>query len=257
MNMENIKTEEEFLENYDSKQYEKPSVTSDILIFTVKEKRLAVLLIKRGAFPFKGRWAIPGGFVQMNETTEETARRELAEETSVKNIYMEQLYTFSDVNRDPRMRIISVAYIAFAPFNKLKHKAGDDAAETKIFYVNYKNGYLSLQDDNENIIKEDDLAFDHAKIIKMAIERIRNKVSYTDIMFEFLNNKDSFTITEVRDIYNAIKDIDTDDGNFRRDIRRKYMTDDTESEIKIIPTDNKYNYEHAGKPASLYKIVKR
>lgn len=140
-------TEAEFLEWYkreEKNKYEKPSVTVDMLIFTVAdkekesnrkipEKDLRILLVKRKDHPFIGQWAIPGGFVNMDEDLEESARRELKEETNLDNIYMEQLYTWGDVNRDPRMRVISTSYMALVDSSNLDVKAGDDAEEAKWF----------------------------------------------------------------------------------------------------------------------------
>lgn len=142
-------TEQEFIEWYKKEEkdkYEKPSVTTDMLIFTVSdkqqrnnrklaEKELKVLLIKRKDHPFIGKWAIPGGFASMNEDLHVTAERELKEETNVDNVYMEQLYTWGDVDRDPRMRVISTSYMALVDSSNLNIQAGDDAVEAKWFSV--------------------------------------------------------------------------------------------------------------------------
>ena len=142
-------TEEEFLKTYDSSKYEKPSVTVDVLIFTIfneksdnyrklDDKKLSLLLIKRAGHPYKDKWAIPGGFVNMDESLEEGAKRELKEETSVENVYLEQLYTYGDVNRDPRMRVISSAYMALVNSDKINVEAGDDASDARWFNIDYK-----------------------------------------------------------------------------------------------------------------------
>ena len=130
-------TEEEYLKTYNPNKYEKPSVTTDILIFTVNENHeLELLLIKRGGHPYKGKWAIPGGFVNMTESLDDGAKRELKEETGLSGDYhLEQLYTFGGVNRDPRMRVISVAYMALIPKAALLPRAGDDAAEAMFFLL--------------------------------------------------------------------------------------------------------------------------
>lgn len=141
--------EREFLEQYRAGDYERPSVTTDMVIFTVTEedadsyrklpeKELRVLLIRRGAHPFLGKWALPGGFVRPNETTEQAAVRELCEETYVEDIYLEQLYTFSDIGRDPRTWVISCSYMALINSDKLELKAGDDAADAAWFKVSYR-----------------------------------------------------------------------------------------------------------------------
>lgn len=218
----------EFLARYKKEEkdkYEKPSVTVDILIFTVKDKgenkrrlqenQLKILLVKRKDHPFIGHWALPGGFVGIDESLEEAAKRELKEETNVENIYMEQLYTWGDVDRDPRMRIISTSYMAFIDSSKVQVKAGDDAEDCKWFTINRnivqeeviptEHGFKTIQnvvirlisDDekdeaiallqvvtvNENVITKSEMtiidsaniAFDHAKIINYGLDRLANK----------------------------------------------------------------------------------
>jgi ADP-ribose pyrophosphatase YjhB (NUDIX family) len=142
-------TEEQFLKNYDASKYERPSVTVDMLVFTVTdeekknyrklpEKVLRLLMIKRGEHPFIGQWALPGGFVKMDESIDEGALRELKEETNIDNIYMEQLYTWGDVGRDPRTRVISVSYMSLIDSKSFDIKANDDADEAKWFTVKSK-----------------------------------------------------------------------------------------------------------------------
>lgn len=142
-------TEEEFLKAYDASKFERPSVTTDMLIFTVMEKEnknyrklpektLKLLMIKRGDHPCLGWWALPGGFVNMDESLDQGALRELKEETNIDNIYMEQLYTWGDVDRDPRTRIITTSYMALVDSQALNIKASDDADDAKWFDVSYK-----------------------------------------------------------------------------------------------------------------------
>jgi len=138
-----------------SYKYPRPALTTDCIIFGFDQNELKVLLIERGIEPYKSKWALPGGFVKMNETTEEGAKRELYEETGLKNIFIEQLFTFSDVNRDPRGRVISVAYFSLVNLNNYKPKAGDDANKAQWFSI-------------KNIPS---LAFDHEKILRMALYR--------------------------------------------------------------------------------------
>ena len=142
-------TQEEFLKNYNVKNYERPSNTVDMLLFTVtdrlktKEKDLKILLIKRKAHPFANHWAIPGGFVNIDENIEESVYRELQEETNIKEkVYFEQLYTWGDVNRDPRTRVISTSYMALADSSNLIPKAGDDAKEVQWFTVKKQYVYI-------------------------------------------------------------------------------------------------------------------
>ncbi|SKB50040.1 8-oxo-dGTP diphosphatase [Lachnospiraceae bacterium] len=218
-------TEEEkaFIESYDSAKYEKPSVTADIVIFTLSEgNELSLLLIKRGGYPYKGKWAIPGGFVGINESLTEAASRELHEETSLKDMPIEQFGTFGAVERDPRMRVISVAYMAFVPKRTLHYHAGDDASDVQLFKIRIDIDGMMLVGDR-NVIREDDLAFDHAEIIKTAIKRLRNRIEYTDDAFKFLEDDQSFTIYELKKIYETVTGKAEDTGNFRRMFLNRYV----------------------------------
>lgn len=282
-------TEKEFLKNYDSNKYEKPSVTVDMLIFTVDEKEnenyrklndkeLKILLIKRADHPYIGQWGIPGGFVGMNETLDDAAQRELYEETNIKDVYLEQLYTWGDVERDPRMRVISTSYMALVNKDLLDVKAGDDACDAKWFSVNKKvlselkkntnNGYI-LETRIELILKHEDIilksiikkeeiienkirktniiieendgiAFDHSKIIDYALDRLKNKVQYTDIAFNLM--PDLFTLAELQQVYSILLDRELLTPQFRRDI--KHMLIETNETTK--------NFGH--RPAKLYRF---
>jgi len=139
-------------------KHEKPSVTVDIVIFTIKENNLQVLLVKRGIEPFKNQWAIPGGFVKIDESLEEAAKRELQEETGVKDVYLEQLYTFGSPKRDPRGRVITVSYIALVNSSDINLKASTDVSDAQWFAVS-----------DIPII-----AFDHKEILQYALKRIYN-----------------------------------------------------------------------------------
>lgn len=207
-------TEKEFLSRYDAGHYERPSVTVDMLVFTVSEeinKELMILLVKRGDHPCLGCWALPGGFVNMDESLDDAALRELKEETGIENIYMEQLYTWGDVDRDPRTRVIGCSYMSIVDSSKLTVKAGDDAEDAAWFKVECSiidqkkttnSIRLVLSNDNdtlEAIIKVDrifdgdtagvrrelseskGIAFDHGKIIEYAVESIRSRPGYEEI----------------------------------------------------------------------------
>ncbi len=259
----NKQTEEQFLAQYDINKYKRPSVTVDMLIFTVTEedndnyrllpdKVLKLLLIKRGEHPFQGQWALPGGFVDINENLDEAAYRELKAETNIDHIYMEQLYTYGDVDRDPRMRVISTAYLSLVDSSLLNIQANDDAVDAKWFNVSYKlidevritkeNGYiverrfqLNLNHDNcklsamikqskqvegrtkqekTEIVEVEGIAFDHAKIIAYSIGRLRNKIEYTDIAFHLMPER--FTLTQLQQVYETILDTQLLKANFRR-----------------------------------------
>lgn len=218
-------TETEYLKAYDSSKYEKPSVTADILVFTINEEHcLELLLIQRGGHPYKGRWAIPGGFVGIRESVEDAAKRELQEETGLWGIYLEQLYTFGKPDRDPRMRVISAAYMALVPRETLAVQAGDDASDAELFEISTEPRGLKLYSKKRGFtLQEQDLAFDHAEIIRKGLSRLAGKLSYSDLAFEFLKQKDCFTLYELELIHEAISGKQLDKGNFRRDFKRKYV----------------------------------
>ena len=165
-------TEEEYLAQYKPSDYERPSVTVDMLIFTItRNQRLAMILIKRGGHPERGKWAIPGGFVEMDESLEDAAARELKEETDLDHIYLEQLYTFGDVHRDKRTRVISVAYMALVPADTLQYTPGDDAQDACMFEIERTVRGVILHAIGRNLtLTETDLAFDHKDIIAKGLE---------------------------------------------------------------------------------------
>ena len=179
-------------------EYEKPSVTVDIVIFTIQDGELKVLLVKRGLEPFKGKWAIPGGFVKMPESLENAAKRELEEETGVKDVYLEQLYSFGDPGRDPRGRVITVAYIALVNSGKIKLEAKTDAEDARWFSMR----------------KVPQLAFDHKKILEYAFKRLKWKFEYTTVAFSMLPKQ--FTISQVKEIYEIVFDKEFDKRNFAK-----------------------------------------
>jgi 8-oxo-dGTP diphosphatase len=183
-------------------KYPRPSLTTDCVIFGFDGLHINILLIQRGAEPFKNKWAFPGGFVNMDESTEDGAKRELYEETGIKDVFVEQLYTFSDVNRDPRGRVVSVAYFALVRISDYKLIAGDDASSAKWFKL----------DDIPS------LAFDHDMILRVAHNRLKAKIRYQPIGFELLNEK--FTMPELQLLYESILGIKFDRRNFSNKINK-------------------------------------
>ncbi len=181
-------------------RYARPALAVDCVVFGLDEEDLKVLLIRRGLEPFQGRWALPGGFVHMDETLDEAARRELQEEAGIERVYLEQLYTFSAIDRDPRERVVTVAYYALALLSEHTVKADTDAREAAWFAV----------DDLPR------LAFDHDVILDKAIERLRGKVRYKPIGFELLPRK--FTLTQLQRVYEKILDQELDKRNFRKKV---------------------------------------
>jgi len=198
--------------------------TVDIVLFTIIDRQLHLLLIRRRAKPFENRYALPGGFVREEESLDAAATRELREETGVEKVYLEQLYTFGDPKRDPRGRVITVAYYAVAPHTQVL-RAGTDASDA---------GWFSF-------IDLPSLAFDHRKIVEYAHQRIRNKLDYTNVGFELLPDK--FTLTELQLVHEAILGESLDKRNFRRKIIQKGI---------VKPTKE---WQHTGrKPAQLYRF---
>ncbi|MCR4902973.1 MAG: NUDIX hydrolase [Butyrivibrio sp.] len=242
--------EKKFIEEYDSEKYPKPSVTLDVVIFTLdEENELNVLLIKRRGFPYKEHWAIPGGFLNMDESPEEGAARELEEETGLKGIHIEQFQTFGAVDRDPRMRVISIAYMAFVPKDKLSVKAGDDAMDAQLFKITYDlNGFVLIGD--RNVVKEREFAFDHAEILRTALLRLRNRIDYTEDAFDFLKNDQAFTMYELRKIFETVKGKALDAGNFRKEFIAKYIT------TGLVVETGETAIEKGRRPAKTFKKKK-
>jgi 8-oxo-dGTP diphosphatase len=181
-------------------EYPRPALTVDCVVFGLDEDELEVMLIRRGLEPYAGRWALPGGFVHLDETLEEAARRELEEETGLSKVYLEQLYTFGALDRDPRERVVTVAYYALVKLSDHKVRAATDAADA---------AWFSLGD-------LPDLAFDHAHILEVALDRLKSKVRYQPIGFELLPKK--FTLTQLQRMYEIILDRPLDKRNFRKKI---------------------------------------
>lgn len=181
-------------------EYPRPAVTVDCIIFGFDKEQIKVLLTKRGIEPYMGKWAFPGGFINMDETADNCARRKLSEEAGLKDIFLEQLYTFSDLERDPRYRVISIAYYALVRSTDYILEAGLDIEQVQWF---------SLDEIPE-------LAFDHNQILAVAIERLKGKIRYQPIGFELLSEK--FTLPELHRLYEAVLQKKIERGNFRKKI---------------------------------------
>lgn len=206
-----------------------PKVTVDVVIFTIKNSELKVLLIKRNKGPFKGCWALPGGFIEMDESLENAAKRELFEETGVRDVYLEQLYTFGDPKRDPRGRVITIAYFALVKAEKVVLKASSDALETKWFPAH-------------NL---PELAFDHGRVVQYAMKRLRWKLEYTTVGFQFLPKK--FTLTQLQKVYEIVFNKKFDKRNFRKKILS----------LNLIKPTGKRTMGVAHRPAELYSFKMR
>lgn len=179
-------------------RYPRAALTVDCVVFGFDDGELKVLLIQRGLEPFKGRWALPGGFVRVDETLDAAARRELEEETGLTRVFLEQLCTFGALHRDPRERVVSVAHYALVKLSEHEVRAATDAANARWFAVS----------------KVPKLAFDHAEILEMAIARLKGKVHYQPIGFELLPPE--FTLSQLQHLYEAILGAKLDKRNFRK-----------------------------------------
>lgn len=240
-------TEREFLARYQPKDYERPSVTVDMMVLGLNEElnKMKLLLIQRKNHPYIDTWALAGGFVDIDESAYEAACRELKEETGLSDIYLEQLYTMSQPERDPRMRVISIAYMALLPFTAIpKVKAGDDAKDALWFDVTlsnkqlllsneergirieyslqnktFRNGVVKIDNYVPSLVSEDALAFDHIEIILEGLMRLRNKIEYSDLAFNLVPSK--FTLPDLQRVYEIILGKKLYKTNFREGIVKK------------------------------------
>jgi 8-oxo-dGTP diphosphatase len=186
-----------------------PAVTTDIVLFTLRAEKLQLLLIRRRNPPFQGGWALPGGFLDMDEDLAECAKRELEEETGIKNVYLEQLYTFGKPNRDPRERVISVAHYALIASDRITLKPASDATEAAWFAFD----------------ELPELAFDHREIVEKAHERLVAKLDYSTIAFQFMPKQ--FTLSELQNVYETIRAESLDKRNFRKWILARNLVEAT------------------------------
>jgi 8-oxo-dGTP diphosphatase len=197
-------------------RYARPALAVDCVVFGLDDEDLKVLLIRRGMEPFLGRWALPGGFVRMDETVDEAARRELREEAGIDRAMLEQFHTFGAIDRDPRERVVSVAHYALVKLSDHAVRAATDAREAAWFGV----------DDLPT------LAFDHDAIVEMAIGKLRMKVTQTPIGFELLPKK--FTLTQLQRVYEKVLDREIDKRNFRKKVLATGLlieTDEVEQDV--------------------------
>ena len=268
-----MQSEKEFLAQYDLSDYERPSVTADIVAFMIRseesdnykrnsEKKLSVLLVKRGGHPFRGCWALPGGFLQPSETVEECALREITEETNVTPVSLMPVGVFSDPGRDPRGWIISNAFASVISEESVRQTGGDDASDAQWFDVRFGRGddgyhHLDLLYDgigmnavlmeeetrfgktSFRIVDSGGLAFDHARIIATAITALREGAKDFETIFDFLPGK--FTLTALQKVQETIMNISILPANFRRKISDY-----------VVETDE-YTQGAGHRPAKLYR----
>ena len=249
--MKNYKNEAEFLKDYNPNDYDRLSLTTDILIFSVSDevqenyrklnrKHFSILLVKRSTYPFKDKWCLPGGFINIDEDLEEAAFRLLKKEANIDDIYLEQLYTYGGPNRDPRMRVISTSYMALIDKNELHNNLPKNASwfnvmvleDKKTINVTLDNGLETIKFKIKKTLREkttdrykyeivenDNIAFDHPLIITSGISRLKNKLEYTDIVFNMM--PEYFTLGELQQVYEVILGKKLLDPAFRRIIANK------------------------------------
>ena len=195
-------------------KYQHPAVTADCVIFGFDGINIKVLLIQRGIDPYKGKWAFPGGFMNMDETAEQCARRELEEETGLKDVTVEQFYTFTDVKRDPRERVITVAYYALVRLSEVK--GGDDAEEAQWFSLD----------------EIPSLAFDHELIFRKALKVLKERICFEPIGFELL--PEVFKMSELQNLYETILEVKFDRRNFYNKITKLGILSEVEERAKDV-----------------------
>jgi 8-oxo-dGTP diphosphatase len=232
----NTKISRDTPDGYNVEAFTRPSVAVDVVAFTAREGKLCVLLIRRGVWPSAGMWALPGGFVRIDEDLDAAARRELCEEAGISPAhYLEQLYTFGAVDRDPRTRVISVAYYALLPGRESglpplpEPEPGTDAAAAEWKPVDVLPA----------------LAFDHTEIVNVALSRLRAKLGYTSVAYALLS--DEFTLTDLQTVYEIILGRSLDKRNFRK----KMLT------AGILEATPNQKRDGAHRPAQLYRFTRR
>lgn len=267
------KSEEEFLKHYNPKEFDQLSMTVDILLVSVSsekqenyrktnKKMMSILLVKRNDYPYKDKWCLPGGFLNpKTETLEECAKRVLKKETNLKDIYLEQLYTFDDINRDPRTRVISTSYIALVDKNRLAEQINSSASWFDVVLFEEKKDIVDMVLSNGvdtvkfsikkklyekttdrykfEVVDNNSLAFDHPLVILSGLERIKNKLNYTDIVFNMM--PEYFTLGELQQVYEVILNKKLLDPAFRRIIKDK-----------VVKT-NKMKTGEGHRPSALFK----
>lgn len=232
-------TEKEFLAAYDASGFDRPSVAVDVVLLSAAEGHLWALLLARDSHPYRGRAALPGGFVGLDESLDSAARRVLAGKARIQGVFLEQLYTFGSTRRDPRTRVISVAYYALVPRNRLTAlPPGATVARLRIDWKGETGGPVQLADGGA-------FAFDHADIVGLAVKRLRGKLDYSPVGFELLPDK--FTLLELQRVHETVLGCQVNKDSFRRRMLASGLvaaTGETQKEV-------------VHRPAELYRFARR
>ncbi len=223
-------------------------ITVDTLILTVINGKLCLLLSLRRNPPYDGMPALPGRIIGRDETAEETAWYLMNEMLPGGEPFLEQLYTFTEVDRDPRGRVISVAYLAIIPQRKLAKLLEEQETTLQPFRIDTEEGRLQMTGQDGTVLTGSDLAFDHGRIIETGVKRLQNKIGYTDIGFRFLNNANAFSLSELQTVFEAVLNMELDSSNFRRSILNQY-----EKSGRLWQTAQEER-RGRGRPAVLYRF---
>lgn len=218
----------------------------DGLILTIRSGRLTVLLSRRDHAPFEGAWALPGRLVELTESAEEAAARLLSEMLPGVSAYSEQLYTFTRPDRDPRGRVLSVAYLILLPWERLSPVLSQPGTTLRPFTIRHAEGSLRIFAEDDAPLLPDDLAFDHGQILSTGVNRLQGKIDYTAVGFHLLRDKAAFSLSELQTVFEAVLNQTLDASNFRRGILAKY-----EATGRITQTDQARK-QRRGRPAALY-----
>ena len=241
--MRKEETEAKFLARYDVTKFERPSVAVDVALLSVRDGALYTLLLKRGEHPFKGKWSLPGGFVRMDETLEKAARRLLEAKAGLKDVFLEQLYTFDDPKRDPRTRVIAVAFYALVDRKRFEARKKETCvAKVIVPWAGETGGPVELESEKGEPLA---MAFDHDDILGMATKRIRGKLDWAPIGFQLLG--DTFTLLDLQRVHETILGRPLNKDSFRR---RMLASGELEATGKT-----ERDVDH--RPAELYRFVKR
>ncbi|TNE86917.1 MAG: NUDIX hydrolase [Deltaproteobacteria bacterium] len=235
-----MSSEQEFLDSYDPSAFDRPSLAVDVVVLTVRDGRLEALALQRTEHPHKDRWMLPGGFVRIDESLHDAARRLLASKSGLSDVFIEQLYTFGDPGRDPRMRIVTVAYYALVNAERVPDTARWFPLD--IPWEGETGGPVDLLDDGDKPLP---LAFDHEDILGMAVKRIRGKLDYTPIGFQLLPER--FTLRDLQTVHETVLARSVNKDSFRRKMLASGQLEATGEREQAV----------GHRPAELYRFARR